>query len=224
MEIYILCLFLELLVMIFGYLDVWDKGCVVQVCIVWWDVVYYKLVWWGVEVKLYLCWVNLLLFFSLQVWGICWVQILSFCCSFSYVIQGMVNIESFNFSGCYNFIDNGLGYVFVQEIGFLCVFNLSFCKQIIDSSLGCIVQYFKGLEVLELGGCSNIINIGFLFIVWGLQCFKSFNFCSCCYFLDVGIGYLVGMMCSVVEGCLGLEQFMLQDCQKFIDFFLKYIF
>lgn len=61
------------------------------------------------------------------------------------------------------------------------------------------------LEVLELGGCSNIINIGFLFIVWGFRKLKILNFRSCCYILDVGIGYLVGNSLNVVVGILEIE-------------------
>lgn len=61
------------------------------------------------------------------------------------------------------------------------------------------------LEVLELGGCCNIINIGFLFIVWGFCKLKILNFRSCCYILDVGIGYLVGNSLNVVVGILEIE-------------------
>ncbi|KAB0390671.1 hypothetical protein E2I00_018831, partial [Balaenoptera physalus] len=155
--------------------------------------------------------------------GIRRVQILSLRRSLSYVIQGMANIESLNLSGCYNLTDNGLGHAFVQEIGSLRALNLSLCKQITDSSLGRIAQYLKGLEVLELGGCSNITNTGLLLIAWGLQRLKSLNLRSCRHLSDVGIGHLAGMTRSAAEGCLGLEQLTLQDCQKLTDLSLKHI-
>ncbi|XP_017910391.1 PREDICTED: F-box/LRR-repeat protein 14-like, partial [Capra hircus] len=154
--------------------------------------------------------------------GIRQVQILSLRRSLSYVIQGMANIESLNLSGCYNLTDKGLGHVFVQ-IGSRCALNLNLCKQITDSSLGHIAQYLKGLEVLELGGCSNITNTGLLLITWGLQRLKSLNLRSCRHLSDVGIGHLASMTLSVAEGCLGLEQLMLQDCQKLMDLSLKHI-
>ncbi|VFV18571.1 f-box lrr-repeat protein 14-like [Lynx pardinus] len=125
--------------------------------------------------------------------------------------------------GCYNLTDNGLGHAFVQEIGSLRALNLSLCKQITDSSLGRIAQYLKGLEVLELGGCSNITNTGLLLIAWGLQRLKSLNLRSCRHLSDVGIGHLAGMTRSAAEGCLGLEQLTLQDCQKLTDLSLKHI-
>ncbi|EPY86961.1 F-box/LRR-repeat protein 14 [Camelus ferus] len=160
---------------------------------------------------------------SLQARGIRRVQILSLRRSLSYVIQGMANIESLNLSGCYNLTDNGLGHAFVQEIGSLRALNLSLCKQITDSSLGRIAQYLKGLEVLELGGCSNVTNTGLLLIAWGLQRLKSLNLRSCRHLSDVGIGHLAGMTRSAAEGCLGLEQLTLQDCQKLTDLSLKHI-
>ncbi|ELK02609.1 F-box/LRR-repeat protein 14 [Pteropus alecto] len=223
METHISCLFPELLAMIFGYLDVRDKGRAAQVCTAWRDAAYHKSVWRGVEAKLHLRRANPSLFPSLQARGIRRVQILSLRRSLSYVIQGMANIESLNLSGCYNLTDNGLGHAFVQEISSLRALNLSLCKQITDSSLGRIAQYLKGLEVLELGGCSNITNTGLLLIAWGLQRLKSLNLRSCRHLSDVGIGHLAGMTRSAAEGCLGLEQLTLQDCQKLTDLSLKHI-
>lgn len=100
-----------------------------------------------------------------------------------------------------------------MQISSLHALNLSICKQITNSNVGRIAQYLKGLEVLELGGSSNITNTGLLLIAWGLQCLKSLNLRSCCHLLAMGIGHLAGMMLSAAEGCLGLEQLMLQDCQ-----------
>ena len=109
----------------------------------------------------------------------------------------------------------------MQEIGSLHALNLNLCKQITDSSLGRIAQYLKGLEVLELGSCSNITSTGLLLIAWALQHFKSLNLHSCCHLSDVGIRHLAGMMRRRAEGCLGLEQLTLQDCQKLMDLSLK---
>ncbi|KAG7258329.1 hypothetical protein CRUP_023664, partial [Coryphaenoides rupestris] len=187
------------------YLDVRDKGRVAQVCVTWRDASYHKSVWRGVEAKLHLRRAK-------PARGIRRVQILSLRRSLSYVIQGMPNIESLNLSGCYNLTDNGLGHAFVQEIPSLRVLNLSLCKQITDSSLGRIAQYLKNLEVLELGGCSNITNTGLLL-----------NLRSCRHVSDVGIGHLAGMTRSAAEGCLNLEHLTLQDCQKLTDLSLKHV-
>ncbi|KAK2546561.1 Fbxl14 [Columba livia] len=223
METHISCLFPELLAMIFGYLEVRDKGRAAQVCTAWRDAAYHRSVWRGVEAKLHLRRANPSLFPSLAARGIRRVQILSLRRSLSYVIQGMADIESLNLSGCYNLTDNGLGHAFVAEISSLRSLNLSLCKQITDSSLGRIAQYLKGLEVLELGGCSNITNTGLLLIAWGLQRLKSLNLRSCRHLSDVGIGHLAGMTRSAAEGCLGLEQLTLQDCQKLSDLSLKHL-
>ncbi|KAA8580159.1 hypothetical protein FQN60_005694 [Etheostoma spectabile] len=93
----------------------------------------------------------------------------------------------------------------------------------VDSSLGRIAQYLKNLEVLELGGCSNITNTGLLLIAWGLHRLKSLNLRSCRHVSDVGIGHLAGMTRSAAEGCLNLEYLTLQDCQKLTDLSLKHI-
>ncbi|CAJ0962776.1 unnamed protein product [Ranitomeya imitator] len=197
MESHISCLFPELLAMIFGYLDVRDKGRAAQVCGAWRDAAYHKSVWRGTEAKLHLRRANPSLFPSLQARGIRRVQILSLRRSLSYVIQGLPDIESLNLSGCYNLTDNGLGHAFVQEIPSLRALNLSLCKQITDSSLGRIAQYLKRLEGLELGGCSNITNTGLLLIAWGLHGLKSLNLRSCRHVSD--------------------------DCQKLTDLALKHI-
>lgn len=115
-------------------------------------------------------------------------------------------------SGCYNLTDNGLGHAFVQEIGSLRALNLwSLCKQITDSSR--IAQYLKGLEVLELGGCSNITNTGLLLIAWGLQRPKSLNLRSCCHLSD---GHRAPGRHDAQRGrgLPGLSSSRCVDCQK----------
>ncbi len=51
---HISCLYPEILALIFGYLDVRDKGRVAQVCSSWRDSCYHKSVWKGVEAKIHL--------------------------------------------------------------------------------------------------------------------------------------------------------------------------
>ena len=75
METHILCLFPEILAMIFSYLDVRDKGRAAQVCAAWRDASYHKSVWRGVEAKLHLRRSNPSLFPSLQARGIRRLQV-----------------------------------------------------------------------------------------------------------------------------------------------------
>lgn len=51
---HISCLYPEILAMIFGYLDVKDKGRVAQVCSSWREACYRKSVWKGVEAKIHI--------------------------------------------------------------------------------------------------------------------------------------------------------------------------
>lgn len=51
---HISCLYPEILALIFGYLDVKDKGSAAQVCSSWRDACYHKSVWKGVEAKIHL--------------------------------------------------------------------------------------------------------------------------------------------------------------------------
>src|SRR5690348_16972320 len=51
---HISCLYPEILALVFGYLDVKDKGSVAQVCSSWRDACYHKSVWKGVEAKIHL--------------------------------------------------------------------------------------------------------------------------------------------------------------------------
>uniref|UniRef100_A0A8C4QY75 F-box and leucine rich repeat protein 14 n=1 Tax=Eptatretus burgeri TaxID=7764 RepID=A0A8C4QY75_EPTBU len=207
MDAHVSCLFPEILALIFGYLDVRDKGRAAQVCVAWRDAAYHRSVWRGVEARLHLRRANPSLFPSLQRRGIGRVQILSLRRSLSYVVQGLPSLESLNLSGCYSLTDVGLGH--------------ALCKQITDSSLERIAQHLKGLEILDLAGCTNITNWGLFLIAWGLRRLKSLNLRSCRYVSDTGIAHLTGVM--EAEGCKDLEQLTLQDCQKLSDVALKYV-
>ena len=221
MDTHVSCLFPEILALIFGYLDVRDKGRAAQVCVAWRDAAYHRSVWRGVEARLHLRRANPSLFPSLQRRGIGRVQILSLRRSLSYVVQGLPSLESLNLSGCYSLTDVGLGHAFVHDVPTLSVLNLSLCKQITDSSLERIAQHLKGLEILDLAGCTNITNWGLFLIAWGLRRLKSLNLRSCRYVSDTGIAHLTGVM--EAEGCKDLEQLTLQDCQKLSDVALKYV-
>ncbi|KAJ8983232.1 hypothetical protein NQ317_005321 [Molorchus minor] len=170
---HISCLYPEILAIIFGYLDVRDKGRVAQVCATWRDAAYHKSVWRGVEAKLHLRRANPSLFASLVKRGIKRVQVLSLRRSLRDVIQGIPNLESLNLSGCYNVADVGISHAFVAEAPSLTQLNLSLCKQVTDTSLSRIAQYLKNLEILELGGCCNVTNTGLVLIAWGLKKIKK---------------------------------------------------
>ena len=238
-------LFPEILSIIFSYLDVRDKGRVSQVCSAWRDAVYHRNVWRGVEAKLHLRRANPSLFPSLVRRGIRRIQILSLRRSLKDVIVGIPNIESLNLSGCFKVTSNGLGHAFASEIPTLKELNLSLCKQVTDSSLGRvgkIARSLKNLEVLELGGCSNITNAGLMLCAVGLRKLKSLNLRSCRHVGDQGIGHLAGICppkkCNTTTtvldagidtdfpenyGTKELQNLGLQDCQKLTDQSLKYI-
>ncbi|KAL3217833.1 hypothetical protein MRX96_000700 [Rhipicephalus microplus] len=153
-------LYPEILALIFSYLDVRDKGRVSQVCSAWREAAYHKSVWRGVEAKLHLRRPNPSLFPSLVRRGIRRVQVLSLKRSLRDVIQGVPNLESLNMIGCFNLTDAWLNHAFVQDVHSLNELNLSMCKQITDNSLGRIAQHLKGLERLDLGGCTDVTNTG----------------------------------------------------------------
>ena len=70
------CLFTELLVLIFCYLDVRSKGRAAQVCSSWRNAAYERRVWRGVEAKLHIRSSSLHLFASLVRRGISCVQVM----------------------------------------------------------------------------------------------------------------------------------------------------
>ena len=209
--------------MIFGYLDVKDKGKAARVCLAWRDAAYHRSVWRGVTAKLHLRRANPSLFPSLVKRGITKVQVLSLRRSLKDVIQGVPNLETLNLSGCYNVTDIGLGHAFVQDLHSITVLNLSLCKQITDSSITRIARHFRNLEVLELGGCSHITSNGLLHIAMGLTKLKYLNLRSCRQVSDTGIGSLCGQGQMEAYGCHRLEHLVMQDCQKLTDQALKHI-
>lgn len=222
-SVHISWLFPEILAMIFGYLDVKDKGRVAQVCVAWRDAAYNRLVWRGVEAKLHLRRANPSLFPSLVKRGVKRIQILSLRRSLRDVVTGLPNLESLNLSGCFNVTDIGLGHAFVQDLPTITMLNLSLCKQITDSSLGRIARYLKHLRVLELGGCSNITSNGLLLCAWGLRKLNTLNLRSCRHISDQGLFHLAGLNPAAANGSLELEHLVLQDCQKLTDQALKHI-
>lgn len=229
---HISCLFPEILTIIFGYLDVKDKGRVCQVCVAWRDAAYNRRMWRGVVAKLHLKRSNpsLTLFPSLVKRGIRKVQILSLRRSLRDVITRVNNIESLNLSGCFSVNDGAITHALTCEFPTLTVLNLSLCKLITDRSLEKIAQYLKNLEVLELGGCSSVTNIGMLLISWGLKRLKVLNLRSCRHISDNGIGHLCGLEQEMrklesqpTPGNFELEHLGLQDCQKLTDRALKHV-
>ncbi|XP_060536381.1 F-box/LRR-repeat protein 14 [Cylas formicarius] len=212
---HISCLYPEILAIIFGHLDVRDKGRAAQVCTSWRDAAYRKSVWRGVEAKLHLRKANPSLFASLVKRGIKRVQVLSLRRSLRDVIQGIPNLESLNLSGCYNVGDIGISHAFTAQTPSITELNLSLCKQVTDTSLSKIAQHLKNVEVLELGGCCNITNTGLVMIAWGLKKLKRLNLRSCWHISDQGIGHLA-------FGNLSLEYLGLQDCQRLSDEALKH--
>lgn len=222
-QTHISSLYPEILAIIFGFLEVRDKGRVAQVCTAWRDAAYHKSVWRGVEAKLHLRRANPSLFASLVKRGIRRVQVLSLRRSLRDVMQGIPNLESLNLSGCYNVADLGITHAFVQDAPSLTELNLSLCKQITDDSLSRIVGYLKNLEVLELGGCCNITNTGVVLIAWGLKKLKRLNLRSCWHVSDQGIRHLAGLNQESAGGTQNLEYLGLQDCQRLSDEALKHV-
>ncbi|KAL1129502.1 hypothetical protein AAG570_012447 [Ranatra chinensis] len=216
-------LYPEILALIFGYLDVRDKGRAARVCSAWRDASYHKSVWRGVEAKLHLRRANPSLFAGLVRRGIRRVQVLSLRRSLRDVVQGVPNLESLNLSGCYNVTDIALAHAFVDEVPSLTELDLSLCKQVTDTSLGRIAQYLKNLEVLELGGCCNVTNTGLLLVAWGLKRLKRLNLRSCWHVSDQGIGHLAGLDGETADGNAALEYLGLQDCQRLSDEALRHV-
>lgn len=223
-ETHVSYLYPEILALIFGYLEVRDKGRAAQVCQAWRDASYRKSVWRGVEAKLHLRRANPSLFSSLVRRGIKRVQVLSLRRSLRDVVQGIPDLESLNLSGCFSVNDATLALAFVREAHSLTRLDLSLCKQVTDSSLGRIAQYLKNLEELDLGGCSNLTNTGLLLLVsWGLKRLRRLDLRSCWHVSDRGIGHLAGHDLETDEGNPPLEYLGLQDCQRLSDEALRHV-
>lgn len=212
---HISCLYPEILAIIFGMLEVRDRGRAAQVCQSWREAAYHKSVWRSCEPKLHLRRANPSLFPSLVRRGIRRVQILSLRRSLRDVTQGLPNIESLDLSGCFNVTDIGIAHALTSDVPTLKRLNLSLCKQITDSSLSRLAQHCRQLQELDLGGCCNVTNSGLMLIAWGLKSLKSLNLRSCWHVSDAGIASLAGLD-SDAEGNLDLEHLGLQVKDLFL--------
>jgi len=121
--------------------------------------------------------------------------------------------------------DKGLLHAFHDDLPSLTVLNLSFCKQISDSTLQWIARFLHNLEVLELGGCSNISSNGLLLLSLELTKLRYLNLRSCRALTDAGIGHLAGVsnVMTAPYGTVVLEHLVLQDCRNLTDQALLYV-
>ncbi|CAG2105141.1 unnamed protein product, partial [Medioppia subpectinata] len=235
---HISCLYPEILALIFGHLDVKDKGSAARVCSSWRDACYHKSVWKGVEAAIHLrhcdrcpanaqdCGLHNALFDSLVRRGIKKIQLLSIRRSVREVVVGVPKLESLNLIGCYNLTDEWLTSALTHRMNSLTELNLSMCKPITDHSLERIGDHLKNLEHLDLSGCSNITNTGLLELSMELKRLKYLNLRSCRHVSDVGIGHIAGATQETTlagAGLFTLEFLGLQDCQKITDDSLRHI-
>ena len=219
------CLFPEILTIIFQHLDVCDRGRAAQVCTKWRDAAYNRRVWKKVEAKLHLRRSTVALFPSLVKRGIVSIRVLSLRRGLREVVSDIRGLESLNLCGCYNVTDACLASAITSPLFSLTTLNLSLCKALTDSSIERIAKLVPNLIHLDLGGCSFITANGLMFIAWGLSKLKHLNLRGCKLISDRGIGNICGHNVNVTgaKGNLGLENLVLQDCQKLSDQTLKHI-
>ncbi|XP_015786649.1 F-box/LRR-repeat protein 14 [Tetranychus urticae] len=227
----------ELLSIIFSYLDLRSKGRVSQVCSSWMDAAYDKSVWKGVEAKLHFKKLNTTMISSLNRRGIKRVQVLSFQKDLK-ELASIKNLERLTLTGCYNLTLELLSEALSQEMPSLKQLSLGMCKQITSVFLRLcdLFNNTPNIEVLDLGGCSEITDHALVAIRKCLKQLKQLNLRSCRYITDKGIHRLclsqfsddisqldVWKPAPDDDGLANLELLDLQDCQTLSDDALKYI-
>ncbi|KAH7951943.1 hypothetical protein HPB52_015595 [Rhipicephalus sanguineus] len=202
----------EVIRLIFGYLDLQNRGRMAQVCTAWKAVADERCLWMNVEARLRL--------------SECSAPVLD--CVLNYkedqvaqLVQALPDIKSLDLSDNFSVNNNVVLGAFKDKIyESLTVLNLSWCPQIDDSAIDCLSGKLPNLEELYLVGCDHITDSSMGFIAARLPKLRVLDMKEC-EVSNAGLQKLAGFcedgVLSTTLGVRALTHLGLEDCALVSD-------
>jgi F-box and leucine-rich repeat protein 1 (S-phase kinase-associated protein 2) len=124
--------------------------------------------------------------------------------------HGCPKLTKLNISGCISFSDAALEYL-TGYCSKLRTLNLCGCvKAATDRALQAIGRNCNHLQVLNLGWCENVGDVGVMSLAYGCPGLRSLDLCGCVLITDDSV-------IALASGCLHLKSLGLYYCQNITD-------
>nr|XP_037279926.1 F-box/LRR-repeat protein 14-like [Rhipicephalus microplus] len=212
----------ELIRLIFGYLDVQNRGRMAQVCTAWKAVADEPCIWVNVEARLRLSESCAPVLDCVARRGIRRIKVLSYKeDQVAQLLRALPDIRCLDLSDNYSVNNNVILGAFKDTTYESCtVLNLSWCPQIDDSAIDCLSSRLPNLEELYLVGCDHIADSSMGFIAARLPKLRVLDIKEC-EVSNAGLQRLAGFgedgVLSTTLGVKALTHLGLEDCTLVSD-------
>ncbi|KAH7951857.1 hypothetical protein HPB52_014131 [Rhipicephalus sanguineus] len=212
----------EVIRLIFGYLDLQNRGRMAQVCTAWKAVADERCLWMNVEARLRLSECSAPVLDCVARRGIRRVKVLNYKeDQVAQLVQALPDIKSLDLSDNFSVNNNVVLGAFKDKIyESLTVLNLSWCPQIDDSAIDCLSGKLPNLEELYLVGCDHITDSSMGFIAARLPKLRVLDMKEC-EVSNAGLQKLAGFcedgVLSTTLGVRALTHLGLEDCALVSD-------
>ncbi|XP_075748083.1 uncharacterized protein LOC119172887 [Rhipicephalus microplus] len=212
----------ELIRLIFGYLDVQNRGRMAQVCTAWKAVADEPCIWVNVEARLRLSESCAPVLDCVARRGIRRIKVLSYKeDQVAQLVRALPDIRCLDLSDNYSVNNNVILGAFKDTTYESCtVLNLSWCPQIDDSAIDCLSSRLPNLEELYLVGCDHIADSSMGFIAARLPKLRVLDIKEC-EVSNNGLQRLAGFgedgVLSTTLGVKALTHLGLEDCTLVSD-------
>ncbi|XP_050035649.1 uncharacterized protein [Dermacentor andersoni] len=212
----------EVIRLIFGYLDVQNRGRVAQVCTTWRAIADERCIWVDVEARLRLSECSASVLDCLARRGIRRVKVLGFKGDqVAQLVRALPHMKSLDLSDNFSVNNSVVLGAFEQRVcESLAILNLSWCPQIDDSAIDCLTNQLPNLEELYLIACDHITDSSMAFVAARLTRLRVLDVKEC-EVSSAGLQQLAGFcedgVLSATLGAKALTHLGLEDCALVSD-------
>ncbi|XP_054720807.1 F-box/LRR-repeat protein 14-like [Uloborus diversus] len=201
---------MEILVNIFSYLDVPDKGRAAQVCSSWREASYYRPLWHGVSATVNFNDSAKLLCVNLAKRDIKDVQVIGAEQNSIHMVRTLPHLELLDLSACEYLTDINLIKTFRKPCDSLTVLNLSKCSLISYIGVKIALHACENLQSLNLSSCNNVSDDVIQIIALELPKLKVLDI-SHSYVTDAALWNFAHL--KIKKDGQSIETLVLMNCQ-----------